>query len=396
MVTQISSNSVALKDIATVQATSTAAESDEFTAAINEGKRTQTCMKLINTGLIDRFETTWGLQKLDHKGHSYSKPHLDVSDEAVPRSRRQLYTSAKIVFAKIALGIEAFLDEGGLYASINTNCVHESSLSLAFLCAVLNSKLLDFIYQEYFGALRMSAGYFQFQAPQLSVLPIAPISLGKSQTRRRETLAEITHRYENGLGGAGFSIVLEAVDQCLPKKQDGSRGAEPRQSDVVHDLLAFLAEEMTRLHTEKQMEVKSFLTWLEDYLGLPLEHLRNKTRIKDYWNPDALWEGFRDALMQNKRRITKVKLPGYQAEQPIREGFEASRSRLQRILERIQGADWLIDQIVYKLYGLTEKEIAIVERRAQRRHNGTHSPQAGSTASQVWLPGQLCGKLVLP
>ena len=29
-----------------------------------------------------------------------------------------------------------------------------------------------FLYQQFFGALRMSGGYFQFQAPQLRVIPL--------------------------------------------------------------------------------------------------------------------------------------------------------------------------------------------------------------------------------
>ena len=46
---------------------------------------------------------------------------------------------------------------------------------------------------------------------------------------------------------------------------------------MAHDLLAFLAEEMTRLHKEKQAEIKGFLTWLEDHLGISVEALKNKT-----------------------------------------------------------------------------------------------------------------------
>ena len=38
--------------------------------------------------------------------------------------------------------------------------------------------------------------------------------------------------------------------------------------------------------------------------------------------------------------------------------------RYRELVERIERTDWLIDQIVYKLYGLTDEEIAIVEGRA--------------------------------
>ena len=36
-------------------------------------------------------------------------------------------------------------------------------------------------------------------------------------------------------------------------------------------------------------------------------------------------------------------------------------STLLPIKEKLRRTDWLIDQIVYKLYGLTEEEIEIVE-----------------------------------
>jgi hypothetical protein len=42
--------------------------------------------------------------------------------------------------------------------------------------------------------------------------------------------------------------------------------------------------------------------------------------------------------------------------------FDASLAKLQPLMERIAATDGLIDRIVYKLYGLTEEEIGIVER----------------------------------
>jgi hypothetical protein len=41
--------------------------------------------------------------------------------------------------------------------------------------------------------------------------------------------------------------------------------------------------------------------------------------------------------------------------------YEKSLSILLPLKEKLKRIDWLIDQIVYKLYGLTEEEIKIVE-----------------------------------
>jgi hypothetical protein len=43
--------------------------------------------------------------------------------------------------------------------------------------------------------------------------------------------------------------------------------------------------------------------------------------------------------------------------------YERRAPRYRELVERIARTDWLIDQIVYRLYGLTGEEIAIVEGR---------------------------------
>jgi len=45
------------------------------------------------------------------------------------------------------------------------------SISLGFVAGYCNSMLFMFFYDQFFGALRMSGGYYQFQAPQLRVMP---------------------------------------------------------------------------------------------------------------------------------------------------------------------------------------------------------------------------------
>ncbi|MDP3104048.1 MAG: hypothetical protein Q8M95_05510 [Candidatus Methanoperedens sp.] len=55
--------------------------------------------------------------------------------------------------------------------------------------------------------------------------------------------------------------------------------AAPEESDVVHDLLAYLAERMIELNKEKNTEIKGFLRWLEGEIGAPVEELTNKTAL---------------------------------------------------------------------------------------------------------------------
>ena len=47
----------------------------------------------------------------------------------------------------------------------------------------------------------------------------------------------------------------------------------------------------------------------------------------------------------------------------IKTEYEKSLSSLLSLEEKLRKTDWLIDQIVYKLYGLTEDQIRIVKGR---------------------------------
>lgn len=153
------------------------------------------------------------------------------------------------------------------------------------------------------------------------------------------------------------------------------KGALWEQSDVVHDLLAFLAEEMIRLNQEKQKEIKTFLSWLEAELEIQpdkkgntgIEALSGKTKLKNYLGDyqkgesELPFEEFWKILKKNKNRIGRPLSHEFMAQ--LREAYERSIAKLHLIKERLRLTDALIDQIVYRLYGLTEEEIQIVEEK---------------------------------
>jgi hypothetical protein len=171
LLTKLIKNSVPLSELGEVNATSTAAESDAFGSLIRD-KNVANSVKLVNTGTIDRYRTLWGIRPLTHNGRRLLTPHLALKSDAISERRRVMYKSPKILFSKMAAECEAYPDLLGEYASINTNCFYrpKSGVSLEFVTAICNSRLFMFLYEQFFGALRMSGGYFQFQAPQLRVM----------------------------------------------------------------------------------------------------------------------------------------------------------------------------------------------------------------------------------
>jgi hypothetical protein len=144
------------------------------------------------------------------------------------------------------------------------------------------------------------------------------------------------------------------------------------ESDVIHDLLAFLAEQMIDLNKRKQAEIRCFLAWREARLAIipksgaaGLDSLAGKTILQNYLGdylkdePERTWDEFYYRLHQNRTRF-HARLDDVQGE--IRHESEASLAVLRPIKRQLAATDTLIDKIVYRLYGLTDAEIEIIER----------------------------------
>ena len=69
------------------------------------------------------------------------------------------------------------------------------------------------------------------------------------------------------------------------------------------------------------------------------------------------------ALLGKNRRKLTVDVTRRDFTAALEREYTASLTRLLPIKQRLAATDALIDQVVYRLYGLTEAEIAVVEGR---------------------------------
>lgn len=227
--------------------------------------------------------------------------------------------------------------------SVLNACFIETDYSHLYFLALINSSLLS----EYFYRTSPKSGKGLF--PKVLVedirrFPIRRVSFTTLRERREALVGQGRQLYE-----VDPSSVVAFVEERL--------SAQPEESDVVHDLLAFLAEEMIRLNKEKQSRIKVFLSWLEkEILKGSVEDQKNKTKIKDFYN--NTFEDLLDVLKKNK--IIPDPCPS-NIRDIIASEFSAAVNALTPLKTRIKVTDDLIDQIVYRLYSLTDDEISIVE-----------------------------------
>jgi len=180
----------------------------------------------------------------------------------------------------------------------------------------------------------------------LQQLPIRRISFTTPAPEHARVGAELQELYMAGK----FEEILFRVEACLPKDASGNFISEQEMSDVVHDLLAFLAERMLEMNKDKQKEIKGFLGWLEGYVGAKVEDLSPKTKIQSYHEHD--YEDLLAVLKKNRKKLA-IDPARWEPGEALRAEYEGSVGKLLPLLERIRKTDELIDAVVYRLYGLT-------------------------------------------
>ena len=120
------------------------------------------------------------------------------------------------------------------------------------------------------------------------------------------------------------------------------------------------------MNREKQAEVKGFLAWLEREMGASIDDLTRKSHLRNYLGdyqkgePHLALEDVLDILRRNQRRL-RVDPAGRAFQERLAREYGASLDRLLPLKARLAATDRLIDLVVYRLYGLTEEEVAVVE-----------------------------------
>src|SRR5439155_9663801 len=99
---------------------------------------------------------------------------------------------------------------------------------------------------------------------------------------------------------------------------------------------------------------------LKDFHNIDSRALNPKTKLDEFWKLEA--PDLFAHLHKNARRLEEQKVRlSEKDEDKIRSRFVMAKETLLPLETQIVFTDQLIDQIVYRLYGLTPGEIRIVE-----------------------------------
>ncbi len=226
----------------------------------------------------------------------------------------------------------------------------ETQYTLEYILAVFNSKVLNYWYAKSFHRVDINL-------ETIRTLPIKRISFSTSAKRRSELIGQA----KKIVNQQDVSEILSFVDGCT--------NAVPEESVGIHDLLAYLTQQMLDLNKQKQGEMTRFLTWLEGVLKVSVDEVTGKSKLRNYIGDyqkdesEVSFEEVEEILYKNRGKLG-ISTSDARPMAKIRDEYEKSLAVLRPLKERLRWTDGVIDQVVYRLYGLTEEEIKIVEGRA--------------------------------
>ena len=163
-----------LNEFCSIHGAATVNEAYQIKEIIKNLTEEKDCFKFINTGTIDRYTSLWDSQKTQYIKSAYLKPVVAKSDlRRILPTRYKESEKNKIIIAGMVKNLECFLDEKGEYlAGKSTTIIEGDKIDLKFILAILNSKLLTFIYRNIFKSLSLAGGYLRIGTPQIKELPI--------------------------------------------------------------------------------------------------------------------------------------------------------------------------------------------------------------------------------
>lgn len=261
------------------------------------------------------------------------------------------------------LYLQCVLDKRGVltFDTVENTFVSHPNYDSAFVLSWFNSRLFAWILYRFVYCQAVRS--IRFDDPYVGKMPVRSIAFGTPAAVRDRLLEKGKALVESRGVRKGRQVTYaEFLRSELGHFLTTQLEEQPEQSDVIHDLLAYLGEQMMEMNKEKQAQGKGFLDWLGGYTGWSIEDWRLKTRVKAYWQHG--WDEVRRALTQNRKVIEKASGRDVErggALETIQSKFDESVTQLKPLLDRIASTDRLIDLILYRIYGFTEEEVAIVE-----------------------------------
>ena len=299
--------------------------------------------KILPPSLISRYRILWGTKTIDIFRRKFEHPYLLFAPE-IRNSLWEYFSKPKIVVRGVAKEVSAAYDKEGYALLVNVFGIIQRTEKgdLLYLLGLLNSKLIDFIHKIYFFLARIPEGSLRYPKPFWEQLPIR-----LPQTLEEQALAdEITNKVKQILD----KVKLEQKIENFPDeyiKEYRSKGEEFDSINIFFNSNHKTIEPVV----EKDIDGRGY----NIVIGKKEKPVFLESKVKADYVSAAL-KGKR-AKKDEKKQILIPKSDAIVEE--ILKKLEEDKARIKSpTVAELEGE---INELVYKLYGLNEEDVKVIE-----------------------------------
>jgi hypothetical protein len=234
-----------LCDVYEIAASATASEAYEIKPCLTDRKPPSGRFVFLTSGAIDRYHHTHGQRPITYLKSKYAKPYLPADCRQLSATRRRQYSSEKVILAGMTKRLEALWDDGRIAGAVPTVQVFRkqdsADTSMLYALALLNSTLINWVFNQYFSSLSLAGGYLRIGVPQVSEIPFRLLDSARKEDRvAHDRLVDLTE-------------AIMALHKDLPKaKTDHEKTAIERQiaatdkqiDELVYELYGLTEDEI--------------------------------------------------------------------------------------------------------------------------------------------------------
>jgi hypothetical protein len=300
--------------------------------------------RILPPSLISRYRILWGNKTIGIFGKKFNHPYL-LFDPEIRNSLWEYFSKPKIIVRGIAKEVSAAYDQDGYALLVNVFGVtpkENVEMNTPYLLGLLNSDLIDFYHKVFFFLARIPEGSLRYPKPFWEQLPICY----PKSSEDHDLANVITNSVRQILKQVKIARKIESfpVDYVLQYRSSGEEfnpltisfssthkviepTIEPRIDDRGYNIV----------FGKKEPPIFVESTIKADYVVAALKGKRAKKDEKLQLlipKSDAIVEAILKELEEDKAKVMSPSVAELEAE---------------------------INELVYRLYGLNEEDIKVIE-----------------------------------
>ncbi|MHA1269928.1 MAG: Eco57I restriction-modification methylase domain-containing protein [Candidatus Helarchaeota archaeon] len=285
-------------------------------------------LKFVACGSIEQFGIDWN-KNIRLLRNNYKNTFL-YRPVNINKKKWEILEKPKILIREIALNLTAAFDEKGEYGNLTgMYIVYDFKISPYYLLAILNSRVMDWIYKILFGSVHLQGGYLNFHSSYLKVLPIIIIN---------EHLKDIDNISTN--------INLERLNMSMENWKTEIDGIlDKKDFKPLYYLIIKLSKKLSDLTSQKHSIINEFHSFINYKLKIEIIKFKKKTILINYYKYS--WEKIEEILVLNKKHI------GLELEYVIKRIFEKYKENIKEyrsLKNEISLIKTMLDYIIEYLY----------------------------------------------